>query len=157
MVLATTMAHAQRVQDFASKYVDMCKNDTAVHCVTVSPKMMEQLLQTVDNTTNENLMEAMAKLKSLRIVTIAEKDRDHYERAEQLLKKNARRFRPDKSYQAEQTQGAFYTRTDKNGNPVELVMICNNAANGKTIIVNLTGTIDKEFTQSLMRHFEKKR
>ena len=38
-----SLAMAQRAVDFASKFMDSCKGDTAIHCVTIGPKMMEQL------------------------------------------------------------------------------------------------------------------
>lgn len=157
LTMTVALVHAQRGQDFASKYVGLCKNDSTMLCITVSPKMMEQLMKTGDNDSNENLMDALAKLKSVRIITASENSKDYYERAVQLLKKNARRFQLDKDYQTEQQQRAFYTRKDKKGNPVELVMLYTNNEADKTIIVNLTGTLDEEFINSVTRHFEKKK
>ena len=41
------LATAQRTVDFASKFIDTYKGDTTVHCITVGPKMMEQLTKTI--------------------------------------------------------------------------------------------------------------
>ena len=38
-----SLAMAQRAVDFASKFMDSCKGDTAIHCVTIGPTLMEQL------------------------------------------------------------------------------------------------------------------
>lgn len=157
LVMTVTLVHAQRGQDFASKYIGLCKGDSSIQCVTVSPKMVEQLLKSGDYDNNESIKEALTKLKSVRVITVTDNGKDYYERAENLLKKNARRFHQDKAHQTGQQQRAFYTRKDKKGNPVELVMLYNNNEAEKTIIVNLTGTLDEGFIRSVARHFEKKR
>ena len=42
-MVASLAANAQRIADFASKYMDANKGDTLLKCVTVGPRMMEQL------------------------------------------------------------------------------------------------------------------
>lgn len=142
-------AAAQRGLDFASKFMQQCKDDSMVQCVTVSPTMMEQLTRQGEESRGDNIQQAIQKLKSARIITISDKSEDYYEKAESLLKKNSRRFKHSKSYQHEESRGAFYIRQLRNGNTVELVMLKNDTIKKKTMIVNLTGDIDEEFINSL--------
>ncbi|WP_104369279.1 DUF4252 domain-containing protein [Prevotella sp. MGM1] len=152
MAVAAT-ALAQSAQDFASRFMQMCDEDTAVVCVTVSPKMMEQLGRQNDAEISEDMAQAIHKLKSARIVTATSNSDVYYDRAEKLLVKNNRRFRRSKSYNTQSAHGTFYTRQTKNGNTVELILLHNDTRKGTMVIVNLTGDIDKEFIDSLAKHF----
>lgn len=144
MAVAAT-ALAQSAQDFASRFMQMCDEDTAVVCVTVSPKMMEQLGRQNDAEISEDMAQAIHKLKSARIVTATSNSDVYYDRAEKLLVKNSRRFRRSKRYNTQSAHGTFYTRQTKNGNTVELILLHNDTRKGTMVIVNLTGDIDKEF------------
>ena len=62
------LATAQRTVDFASKFIDTYKGDTTVHCITIGPKMMEQLTKHHDENRNEYIAQAIQKLKTARIV-----------------------------------------------------------------------------------------
>ena len=142
LMAAVLGASAQHTQDFASKFMSLHAKDSTLDCVTVSPKMMESLVQLQDEDRNENIVQAIAKLKSLRIVNARA---DYYEQAEELLKKNAKRFEQRHDFQGEGMRGAIYTRKDKKGNTVELILLNENSRKGSLTIVNLTGDIDEEF------------
>lgn len=133
---------AQHAPDFAQKFMSICKNDTAVSCVTVSPKMMEQLVRnhTVDRP--EGIEQAIAKLRSARIITATA---DHYHKAEDLLHKNRRRFRAERDYRTDEEHGAFFTRKNRRGETVELIMLHEDCEKKRLTIINLTGDIDEEF------------
>ncbi len=135
-------AHAQSSLDFAEKFLTMHQADSALKCVTVSPKMMEQLVHMNSANHEENIIQAIAKLKSARIVT---GNADYYIKAEELLEKNNRRFKMDKEYHTEEQHGAFYTRKDKEGRTVEFIMLCAEPQRDRFTIINLTGDIDEEF------------
>ena len=143
LTLVVLAAAAQKSQDFAQKFVTLCKSDTTVRCVTVSPKMMEQLAAHQTDAHPDEITEAIGKLKSARIVTASA---SHYEKAEKLLKKNARRFKQQDNFQtSEGVRGAFYTRQDSQGQTVELIMLRQDDARDRLTIVCLTGDIDQEF------------
>lgn len=144
-------ASAQRGQDFASRFMQQCDGDTAVQCITVSPKMMEQLTKQADTSHNEYMAQAIEKLKSARIVTASAQCEDYYQIAEDLLKRNPQRFQHYKSYRTEQAHGAFYTRKLKGGGIVELIMLHSSPKQQRMVIVNLTGDIDDEFINSLTK------
>ncbi len=141
-VLMQVAAFAQHSPDFAEKFMTLHKADTTLRCVTVSPKMMEQLVKIHDEDKPEMIVQAIAKLKSARIVS---GNADHYQLAEELLQKNSQRFKAEQTYRSEEQHGAFYTRKDKQGNTVELIMIREEPQYDKFVIINLTGDIDKEF------------
>ena len=136
------VSYAQHSPDFAEKFMTLHQADTTLKCITVSPKMMEQLVKSHGEGRPENIMQAIAKLKSARIVT---GNADYYQRAEELLQKNSSRFKAEQTYRSEEQHGAFYTRKDKKGNTVEFIMIREEPQYDKCIIINLTGDIDEEF------------
>jgi len=143
LIAVMLTASAQSTQDFASKFMSIHAKDSTISCVTVSPKMMESLLvQQEEEGNDDGIMQAIAKLKSMRIVTA---DGNYYEQAEELLKKNARRFEQRHDYEGEGVRGAIYTRKNRKGENVELILLNEDNRKGKLTIVNLTGDIDEEF------------
>ena len=70
LVMTVTLVHAQRGQDFASKYIGLCKGDSSIQCVTVSPKMVEQLLKSGDYDNNESIKEALRLAGINRVVAV---------------------------------------------------------------------------------------
>ena len=143
LLVAAATAQAQKSPDFAEKFMSLCKADTTVRCITISPKMMEQMVRQHAEDRPENIVQAIEKLKSARIVTAAA---HYYDKADSLLQKNRRRFKAEKEYETEhQVHGAFYSRKNRKGQTVELVMLRQDNARNQLIIVNLTGDIDEEF------------
>lgn len=151
------LATAQRTVDFASKFIDTCKGDTTVHCITVGPKMMEQLTKHHDENPNEYIAQAIQKLKTARIVMTSTFGSEYFEKAEKLLKKYPKRFCHDKDYHNDHAHGAFYTRQVKEGKVVELIMLHNDTTKNILVIVNLTGDIDEEFTELLSKNLGNKK
>lgn len=145
LTMAMAMAaQAQQALDFAKKFMTVCEDDTMVRCVTISPKMMDQIVETrhSDDEEAERLRLAMAKLKSARIVTAPA---SYYERAEKLITQHARRFKQGQIYQADDVRGTFYTRKDRKGNTAELILLREDTARDRLTIICLTGDIDEEF------------
>jgi len=142
-VLAQVATYAQHSPDFAEKFMTQHQGDSTLKCVTVSPKMMAQLAKSDHNDSRaEHIVQAIAKLKSARIIT---GNADYYEKAIELLKKNPKRFTAGKEYRTDEQHGIFYTRNDRNGNTVEFIMLCEEPEHDKSTIINLTGDIDNEF------------
>ncbi len=153
-LMATVMTvMAQGGQDFASKFMERCDGDTAVQCITVSPKMMEQLTKQADASRNERMAQAIEKLKSARIVTSSVHGEGYYHMAEDLLKHNSNRFSYDKSYRMNHAYGSFYSRKTKDGDTVELIMLHVDTKARRLVIVNLTGDIDSGFMDGLTKTF----
>lgn len=153
MIVSAAMAFAQNGQDFASKFMQKCGEDTTVQCITVSPKMMERLTKQADAEHNISMAQAIQKLKSARIVTISARGGEYFDMAEELLKKNRQRFDRNKDYRNGSAHGTFYTRKTRKGDTVELIMLHTDTIKGNAVIVNLTGDIDNEFVNSLTKTF----
>ena len=141
-LLCQAVAFAQHSPDFAEKFMTLCSNDSTVKCITVSPKMMEQLVRLHEDSRSDNIVQAIGKLKSARIVTGSA---CYYQKAIELIARNKSRFIAGKDYQTEEEQGAFFTRKNKKGDTVEFIMLHADIAGNKFTIVNLTGDIDDEF------------
>lgn len=153
LLVIAAFALVAAAQDFASKFMESCDGDTAVHCITVSPKMMEQLTRHADASHKEHIAQAIEKLKSARIVSTSHHSLSYYKKAKGILMRNQQRFRHDKSYRKDNVYGDFFLRKNTAGNTVELVMLHADTKAHKLVIVNLTGDIDQEFIYSLMKTF----
>lgn len=143
LTCVTIFATATGNQDFASKYMQICKGDTAVHCITVSPKMMAQMLKSGTHH-KEDLKPLIKKLKSARIITTSQHGEGYFQIADELLKKNSSRFKNDGNYRNSHSYGSFFIRKVK-GQTVELILLHANVKAKKFILINLTGKIDDEF------------
>ncbi len=141
-VLMQVASYAQHSPDFAEKFMTLHHADTTLQCVTVSPNMMEQLVRLHDEDKSEKIVQAIAKLRSARIIR---GNADYYQLAEELLQKNSQRFKAEQTYRSKEHHGAFYTRKDSQGKTVELIMIHQEPQYDRFVIINLTGDIDQEF------------
>lgn len=153
LFMAVATAMAQGVQDFASKFMDVCGDDTTVHCITISPKMMEQLTKQQDPGRKEHIAQALQKLKSARIVSASARGDEYFRMAEDLLKKNSKRFSHAGNYRDAHKHGTFYIRKTGTGDTVELIMLHADTKRGRLTIINLTGDIDNEFIENLTKDF----
>ncbi len=142
LMAAQLAVMAQRSLDFAEKFMTICREDSTIQCITVSPSMMEQLVKQQHADQETDLVQAIGKLKSMRIVTAKA---DYYQKAEDLLTRNKGRFRADRDYRTAGQHGAFFTRRNKKGETVELIMLHEDCRKGKLTIINVTGDIDEEF------------
>ena len=142
VMLVQIASFAQHSPDFAEKFMTLCKNDSDVKCITVSPKMIEQLMKQQAMDRPESLTQAIAKLKSMRLVSAPA---DYYQKAEDLLTKNSRRFKAERDYRSGNQHGAFYSRKNRQGETVELIMLHEDCQKNRFTIVNVTGDIDEEF------------
>ena len=141
-MLTQAVAWSQSSPDFAEKFVSLCKGDSTVKCITVSPKMMGLMLKQDTDDRPEQLMQVIAKLKSMRIVSAPD---HYYQQAEDLLIKNSRRFQPQRDYRTKDQHGAFYTRKNQQGETIELILLHEDCSSNQFTIVNVTGDIDEEF------------
>lgn len=144
LMLAAVTAKAQQALDFAQKFMTECQGDSLVKCITVSPRMLEQIADSHQEGDEraEAVKQAIGKLKSMRIVSA---DDSYYDRAEALLKRHARRFKAVHDFKSEDAHGIFYTRKNRQGETVELIMVREDTVREKMTIVCVTGDIDEEF------------
>lgn len=131
---------AQNEQDFASRYMSLYGNGTSLKCTTVSPLMLEKMMDLPDVKSNEQKKTLLSQLKSIRLVnnTIKGETQSLYNSAQQLVTHNAARY---KLYAQHQSKRLYVRRKD--GLIVEMVLFMKH--NRMFRLINLTGNMTEEF------------
>lgn len=138
---------AANAQDFASRFMMDFSKDTAIHCQTISPKMMGKLVTMHQEEENSaTARQLIAKLKSARIIQSSDNPK-YFLHAEKMLKRNRQRFIPLNQSTAHGNNQIFVRR--KEDIIIELIMLNKNAEMGTFTIINLTGDMDDEFIRVL--------
>ncbi|WP_336525273.1 DUF4252 domain-containing protein [Bacteroides acidifaciens] len=137
-------------QDFASKFMEQYSGKE-IQCQTVSPLMMEKLIDVMPLTNsegNENVQEYLfSKLKSARIVTVTRNCENFFNKAENLIEKNKNRFSPLMERPTDKNNKIFVRK--HNEMIRELVMLSLDTEDRTFTIVNLTGDMNDRFIQLL--------
>lgn len=135
-------------QDFASRFMMDFSKDTSIHCQTISPKMMERLvnIHQKKKENNATARQLIAKLKSARIIQGTDNPK-YFLHAEKMLKRNRQRFIPLSQSTAHGNNQIFVRR--KEDLIIELIMLNKNIEMGTFTIINLTGDMDDEFIRIL--------
>lgn len=144
--LCTLTAAAQQEQDFAARYMQLYAEGTSLTCSTVSPAMMQRLMN-LPTVQDDSEMKALIKeIKTLRIV-----QHENGDEADELLQKaltlaadNPRR------YQLTQEQDNRWIFSRKRGKvTLEIVLITKMRQH--FYLVDVTGNMTERFTQHLLR------
>lgn len=133
-------------QDFASRFMEEMKPDTCLRCISISPKMIEEVLKINMEKEDARVREIISNLKSIRMVIAKTNGPKYYKKAISLLEKNLNRFDPYLSYKGKFEHYRILVRKRK-GVIVELVMLANEKS--KFTVVNFTGIMDDEFIDKL--------
>lgn len=134
-------------QDFVSKYMDENANDSTLTCISVSPKMMEEILESsVGKNDTTGVADIIAKLKSMQIINSLEEGDIHFQRAENLARKNSARFKELAFYDEGDDRARIFVREQKN-QIVELVLLRQEAS--RFTVINFTGDMDRDFIEQL--------
>lgn len=138
-------ASAQNERDFASQYMRLYGHDDEnLTCNTVSPLMMERImnLDTVEN--NENIRSVMSQLKTIQVLTANGEDEAtlHYNQAVDLARKNKKRYRLYRSNKS----SSIYVRKKKNL-IVEMVYVSRHHNDFR--LVSLTGNMNEDFINEI--------
>ena len=138
-------------QDFAAKFMEQCTKKGQVECQTVSPKMMEKVMETItrsDEREDTGIPEyLLSKLKSARIITAKKGGEKLFQKAERLMEKNKNRFSPLAEDSAGDHNRIFVRRHDDVVR--ELVMLQLSPGKDLLTIVDLTGEMDEKFMKLL--------
>ncbi len=146
LAFACTGLYAQEEQDFASRYMTLYADSANLECNTISPAMIDRMMLLGEDG-HEGLSEVLASLKSIRIIVpndTAAAD-SLYEKAVQLVKRTPQRYQPHV-----ETVGKHIYMRKNDGYIVELILLAEDKAKGFTI-VNLTGNMDADFLDKLLR------
>ncbi len=145
-LLLSVTSWAQNEQDFASRYMALYAQGTSLSCTTVSPLMMERLLQLPSVEGNEQMKQVLSQLKSIRMASNT--DSDETTRLHRLAVKLARRNAA--RYKIWGSQGDKMLFTRRRGKViVELVLIMKKS--GHFCLVDLTGNMGEQFIEQILK------
>lgn len=140
-------------QDFASRFMQEMKGDTCLKCISISPKMMEEVLKVDREQAGKKVKDMISNLKSMRMIVARTNGTVYYKKALGLLEKNLNRFDPFLSYKGKSEHYRILVRKRK-GMIIELVMLAREK--DKFTVVNFTGMMDDEFIDELANSLEMK-
>lgn len=147
LLLLGMTAYAATGQDFATKFMSQTNCPDELYCQTVSPKMMEKLINLPEASDKEKTNTLLEKLKSARIITATSHAKSFFNRARALIEHNPNRFLPLGEYPKGCTDMVFVRKHDQI--IVELVMLCYNESDSLFTAINLTGNMDGQFIDQL--------
>ena len=132
-------------QDFASRFKSEHEGDSALVYVTISPKMMHDIL---DSSTeiNDDMAEIIAGLKSMQMCMSLIDGQSYYDSAIDLCEKNTDLFEPYLSYDEAGDNYKIMVRKRRD-EIIELVMFMKQ--NNGFVLINFTGKMNAEFISRL--------
>lgn len=140
------LAFAQKEQDFATRFIDLYGDTYEITATTVSPLMIERILELPNVEDNDDLHQILTQLKSIRMLTNnrATEASTLYNNAQQLAKNNNKRY---KLY-AEYSNKQLYIRK-RNNTIVEVILIMQQ--NSQFCLINLTGNMTEKFIDEVIK------
>lgn len=148
LLTASATLTAQRQQDFADRYHDLYGEKYELSCKTVSPQMMERILQLDDVESDRSTTDLLSQIKSIRII-VHEGDAEEidglYDKAIKLATSNSRRY----TLYSHKELHSVYTRSHRK-QLVEVVVIANKYSRSFCII-SLTGNFSADFLTKLSK------
>lgn len=145
LAFAPLLCMAQNEQDFSSRFMSLYGSSFSLNSTTVSPLMLERMVQLPKVEENEQMRQVLSQLKSIRMLT-AQGDEDAprlYENAKSLAQHNPSRY---KLY-AEQDGKQLYTR-HRHDLIVEVVLFME--LDGNFCLINLTGNMNEAFLEQIL-------
>jgi hypothetical protein len=139
-------------QDFTSIFLKENGADSTLIRVTISPKMMEEILKS-DTGKDEDILEIISNLKSMQALSSDANGESYFRKARKIVEDHSKRFEPYLSYEDEHNNCQIVVRK-KGGTIVELIMLM--VEGDHFAIINLTGKIKPEFISTLTRSMSRK-
>lgn len=146
LVLALTAA-AQREQDFASRYMALHGDNHALACRTISPKMMERIMELESVGGDKPVRDVLTQLRSIRILTADEgaDARRLFDYAEELARRNAKRYHP---YARRENLSVYVRRHGRT--LVELVAV-RLKGDAEFSLLDFTGNMSEDIVEQILR------
>lgn len=141
-------------QDFASRFLDKRGPDTNLECISISPKMIREILKIEVNGDEDEVLDIISNLKSMQMLKAEVNGDKYFKEALDILDKNANRFESFLSYEDTSANFRIMVRKKKD-DIIELVMLVNER--NKFVVVNFTGNMNKEFITRLASSMNLKR
>lgn len=144
---------AVSAQDFASRFMTEYKSDTNLNCISVSPRMMEEVLKVNVENDGDKILDIISNLKSMQMITSEKEGAKYYKKALGIIEKNTNRFEPFLSFN-DHSQDCRIMVRKKNGTILELVMLMNDS--DKFFVINFTGNMNDKFIDKMANSFNMK-
>ncbi len=138
-------ALAQQERDFASQYMHLYNNENgSLTCNTVSPLMMQRILQLDEVENDEEAHRLISQIKSIQILTAKDPTAyaQHFEQAKELADSNSKRYQ---LYRANNLSAIYFRQKKKV--IVEIVFISQQRHTFS--IISLTGNMTQDFIKQL--------
>ncbi len=144
IVSVLTMA-AQGEQDFAQRFMSLYAKGTTLECTTISPLMLERMMQLPDVESSDATKQVLSQLKSIRMVSnsAVTETTKLYNKAVNLATRNGARYKP---YADEQGKRLYVRRREKY--IVEMVLFMK--YDKRFRLINLTGNMTDDFLRQLL-------
>lgn len=144
--LAALPLFAQKEQDFAERYMALYAEGTSLQCTTVSPSMLERMMQLPSVEEDTATRKVLAQLKSIRMLTHSQEDDAEllFRNAAELASHHTARF---KSYAQEEDKQIYVRR--KGSYIVEVVLFM--VSEGSFCLIDLTGNMTDNFLGQVLR------
>lgn len=149
MCLMALLSIAVSAQDFASRFMAEHKGDSNLTCVTISPKMMKEIMKN-DAEKDKEVMDMISNLRSMQVLTSEVEGEKYFDAAIKVAEKNIGWFESLLSFKDKSENYQIMVRRKKD-TIVELVMLMNEK--NHFAVVNLTGDMNSEFIAQIKRHF----
>ncbi len=140
-------------QDFASRFKGKFENDSNLICVTISPKMMQDIVENTSQKDN-NIMGVIANLKSMQMCVCQNDGATYYDTALTLFEEDKHSFEPYISYDEVDGDCTIMIRKKKS-DITELVMLLKK--NEGFALINFTGNMNTDFIAKLSETLKKER
>ena len=139
-------AQAQNEQDFASRFMSLYAHQSTLQCTTVSPLMLERMMQLPDVEENDHTRQVLSQLKSIQMANNTDwHDSDWlYNKALRLANRNDKRYKP---YAQRQSKRLYVRRRGKY--IVEMVLFMKHDRHFR--LINLTGNMTDDFLKELFK------
>mgnify|MGYP000803877621 FL=1 len=132
---------AVSAQDFASRFMAEHQADSNLTCVTISPKMMEEIMKS-DAEKDKEVLDMISNLKSMQVLTSDVEGKKYFNAALKVVEKNSGRFESFLSFKDKSENCQIMVRKKKS-TIVELVMLMHEK--NHFAVVNFTGNMSPEF------------
>ncbi|MBP3774463.1 MAG: DUF4252 domain-containing protein [Bacteroidaceae bacterium] len=150
-------------QDFVAQLVVQLQDSTEevqdkdYQCITVSPGMMEKMLEMMQSSNeeyfkNEKIQKSLPNIKSLRIFIATQHPEKYKQEVERLLDKKKRVYQPYKNDLNDKNEPCVWLRRNKN-KIIEIIAMQhqdNNEENSLKV-VDFTGNLTHEFVSELLK------
>lgn len=153
MCCMALLSVAVSAQDFASRFLSEYESDSNLVCITISPKMMREIMKS-DVERDDEVLEIISNLKSMQMLTSEVKGQKYYDAALKVVEKNSGRFEPFLSFKDKSANCQIMVRK-KNDAIIELVMLMHDK--NHFAVINFTGNMSPEFISRLAASMKPKR